>query len=91
MKIFDLFGGIYLKLAGIASVIAGVLFIKHQRDVIEELEHENEIAQKKLKITAEQSEFKTRVMADETEEMLDLVKEVNTDDKKITVDELNNL
>ena len=85
--------GIWLKITAALGFIIGVLLLntKRQSNKIDKLKHENETIHKKSEIMESQSTFVAKVLADEQDELLKMAKEVNSDDKKPSIDDINNI
>ena len=93
MAIFNLFTGIWAKVAAVFAFIAGSfwLVILFQSKKISRLKRENQSITKKSEIQEEDAISKARLIANEQEAVLSMTKEVNKSDEKITVDTLNDL
>lgn len=89
----NLFTGIWSKIAAALAAISGVFFMimRYQSSKIDRLEDENKKAKQEIKIKEKAAVDKARVMANEQESVLRMTKEVNSDDKEITVKQLNDL
>lgn len=91
--ITSFFAGITAKVAAFFAVLSGVFFmvIRYQSNKNDRLEHENETIHKKIEMQDSQSTFVAKVLADEQDELLKMTKEVNSNDKKPSLDDINNL
>ena len=89
----NLFSGIWAKVAAALAVATSAMFfiLRFQSKKIDRLEDENAKIKKKSEIQAQAAIDKASITANEQEEVLRMTKEVRGDDKKITVDDLNNL
>ena len=88
-----MFSSIWMKVSGVFAAIAGLFFIviRYQSNKIGNLEHVNKTMKKKEEMRESQDTFAAKVLADECDAMLKIAKEVKDDDKKPSLDSINNL
>lgn len=88
-----LLSGIWSKVsAGLAVVIAVFwFFIKYQSSRIDSLKKKNKTLSKKNELKEQSAVDVANVVANEQKEILEMTKGVNASDKKITLDDINNL
>ena len=84
---------IWMKITAALGLVIGALLLntKRQSNKIKKLKHENEVIHKKNEMRESQGTFAAKVLADEADAMLKIAKEVKGDDKKPSLDSINNL
>ena len=88
-----MFSSFWMKITAALGLIVGVLLLNTRRQLnkINKLKHENKVIHKKDEMRESQDTFAAKVLADETDAMLKIAKEVKDDDKKPSLDSINNL
>ena len=88
-----MFSSFWMKITAAFGLIIGALLLntKRQSNKIDKLERENKVIHKKDSMRESQDTFAAKVLADETDAMLKIAKEVKDDDKKPSLDSINSL
>ncbi len=83
----------WMKVTGALGFIIGALLLnsKRQSNKIDKLEHENKVIHKKDEMRKAQDAFTAKVLADETDEILKITKEVKANVEKPSLDSINKL
>ncbi len=88
-----MFSSFWMKITAALGLVIGALLLntKRQASKIKKLKHENEVIHKKDEMRKAHDTFAAKVLADETDEMLKITKEVKSNVEKPSLDDINSL